>query len=102
QNLSYSESQFRTEALAVKGEYLKNYSNPLLKGFERLYGISFKVHPYGHTTMGYLEDIEDMPNQMDYAEQFFDRWYRPEHTSLILVGDVEPEATLALVEKYWG
>src|SRR5690606_18886104 len=50
QNLSYSEAQFRTEALAVKGEYLKNYANPLLKGFERLYDISFDVHPYEHTT----------------------------------------------------
>ena len=33
-NLKYSEDQFRTEALAVKGEYLKNYSNPMQKIFE--------------------------------------------------------------------
>lgn len=102
QHLAYTEEQFRTEALAVKGEYLKNYSNPMLKGFEVLSGLAYSVHPYGHTTMGYLEDIEEMPNQMDYAQVFFDRWYRPEYTSLVIVGDVEPEATLALVEKYWG
>jgi zinc protease len=102
QNLSYSEEQFRTEALAVKGEYLKNYSNPLLKGFETLSELAYSVHPYSHTTMGYLADIEDMPNQMEYSKTFFDRWYRPEYTTVILVGDVEPEAAFALVRKHWG
>jgi zinc protease len=102
QNLAYSEEQFRTEALAVKGEYLKNYSNPVQKAFETLSGIAYSVHPYGHTTMGYLEDIEDMPNQQEYSKVFFDRWYRPEYTSVIVVGDVDPERTFELVEQYWG
>lgn len=102
QNLSYTEEQFRTEALAVKGEYLKNYSNPVQKGFERLSALAFDVHPYGHTTMGYVEDIDDMPNQMAYSKTFFERWYRPEYTSVIVVGDVNPEATFDLVKKHWG
>ncbi len=100
-NLSYTEEQFRTEALAVKGEYLKNYSNPLQKLLEAIRNASFTNHTYKHTTMGFLEDIEDMPNQLDYSKVFFDRWYRPEKTALILVGDLDPKATLALVEKYW-
>ena len=102
QNLAYSEADFRTEALAVKGEYLKNYSNPLLKAYERIRALSFSVHPYSHTTMGFIEDIEAMPDQMEYSQAFFDRWYRPEYTSIIIVGDVDPEATFDLVEQYWG
>jgi zinc protease len=102
QNLAYSESDFRTEALAVKGEYLKNYSNPLLKAYERIRALSFDVHPYSHTTMGFIEDIEAMPDQIEYSREFFDRWYRPEYTSIIIVGDVDPEATFDLVEQYWG
>ena len=31
QNLSYTEEQFRTEALTVKGEYLKNNASPIRK-----------------------------------------------------------------------
>jgi zinc protease len=102
QNLAYSESDFRTEALAVKGEYLKNYSNPVQKAFERTRALSFGVHPYSHTTMGFLEDIEAMPDQLDYSREFFNRWYRPEYTSVIIVGDVDPEHTFDLVELYWG
>src|SRR5690606_28794664 len=77
-------------------------SNPIVKGFERLYDISFDTHTYEHTTMGFLEDIEDMPNQLEYSKTFFDRWYRPEHAAVIVVGDVEPKRTVALVEKYFG
>ncbi len=102
QNLSFTEPQFRTEALAVKGEYLKNSANPVSKLFEVVRDKAFTVHPYKHTTMGFYRDIEDMPNQMDYALQFFDRWYRPEKSALIIAGDVEPEETFKLAEKYWG
>ncbi len=101
-NLSYSEADFRTEALAVKGEYLKNYSNPTRKFYERTRALAFQRHTYRHTTMGFFEDIEMMPEQKEYADLFFDRWYRPEKTSIILVGDLDPDATYELVEKYWG
>ncbi|MEX2495861.1 MAG: insulinase family protein, partial [Woeseia sp.] len=102
QNLDYSEEAFRTEALAVKGEYLKNYSNPVAKAYERVRDLAFDTHTYQHTTMGFIEDIEAMPDQMEYSKTFFDRWYRPEKTSVIVVGDVDPERTFELVKKYWG
>jgi zinc protease len=101
-NLQYSEALFRTESLAVKGEYLKNYSNPIQKIFEVVRNTAFTTHPYKHTTMGFFEDIEQMPNQLEYSKQFFDRWYRPELASVIVVGDVQPEAAFKLVEKYFG
>ena len=102
QRLAYTEEQFRTEALAVKGEYLKNFSNPISKMFERISDLMFDSHTYEHTTMGFIEDIEAMPDQMEYAKVFFDRWYRPEKSVVILVGDLDAEATFDLVEKYWG
>lgn len=101
QNLEYSESAFRTEALAVKGEYLKNYSNPTAKAYERVRDLAFDKHSYQHTTMGFIEDIEAMPEQMVYSREFFDRWYRPEKTAVIIVGDVDPERAFGLVQKYW-
>ena len=102
QNLEYSESAFRTEALAVKGEYLKNYSNPTAKAYERIRDLAFDKHSYQHTTMGFIEDIEAMPEQIEYSREFFSRWYRPEKTAVIVVGDVDPEQTFELVRKYWG
>jgi zinc protease len=102
QNLAYAEPEFRTEARAVLGEYNKNSASPFFKLYEATRQAAFSRHPYGHTTMGFIHDIEDMPNQYAYSKQFFDRWYRPEYTTVIVAGDVTPAEVVPLVQKYWG
>jgi zinc protease len=102
QNLSYEPAAFKTEARAVLGEYNKNSANPLIKLDEVQREEAFTTHTYKHTTMGFLKDIEDMPNQFEYSKEFFQRWYRPEYTTVVVAGDVRPEEVFRLVEKYWG
>jgi zinc protease len=100
--LKYALPEFQTEALAVKGEYDKNSANPFSKLYEVLRETAFKTHTYSHTTMGYLKDIQDMPNQFDYSQGFFKRFYRPEYTTVMLVGDVTRARALDLTRKYFG
>ncbi len=102
QNLSYAVEAFKTESRAVLGEYNKNSANPFGKIFEVQRDSAFTTHPYKHTTMGFIRDIEDMPNQFEYSKTFFDRWYRPENTAIIVAGDVTAAEVIPLVEKYWG
>lgn len=102
QHLDYAEAAFKTESRAVLGEYNKNSANPMQKLFEVQRDAAFGTHTYKHTTMGFLKDIEDMPNQYAYSKVFFDRWYRPERTTIIIAGDVDPKNAVALVEKYWS
>ena len=102
QNLSYPVEAFKTESRAVLGEYNKNSANPIQKLYETMRAKAFTTHTYRHTTMGFIEDIEDMPNQYEYSKTFFQRWYRPENTAIIVAGDVDPAKVIPLVEKYWG
>ncbi len=102
QRLKYSEAAYKTESLAVLGEYNKNSANPENKLLEVLQDTAFKKHTYGHTTMGFIKDVEDMPNQYNYSLEFFKRYYRPEYTTITLVGDVTRERALALTKKYFG
>ncbi len=102
ENLKYSEADFKTESRAVLGEYNKNSASPEQKMLEVERDAAFEKHTYKHTTMGFLEDIEDMPNQYDYSIKFFNRYYRPEKTTIILAGDLDVQKTFKLVEKYWG
>jgi zinc protease len=102
QHLKYAEPEFKTESLAVLGEYNKNSASPFSKLSEVLQDTAYDKHTYKHTTMGFLKDIKDMPNQYDYSLKFFDRYYRPEYTTIIVVGDVKPKAVRAMVDKYWG
>lgn len=101
-NLSYSEEDFKREALAILGEYNKNISNPFLPMWERMRELAFDNHTYSHTTMGYLDDIKAMPGYYDYSLSFYDRFYRPENSILLVVGDADPEEVFTLAEKYYG
>lgn len=101
-HLNYSVHDFKTEAGAVKGEYTKNNASPYEKLNEKTVEAAFTKHTYGHTTMGYWEDVVDMPNQYDYSLQFFDRFYRPEYATILVVGDVKFDDVYALSEKYFG
>src|SRR5262245_22859318 len=102
QRLKYSEPAYKTESLAVLGEYNKNSADPTEKLDEVLHETAFQKHTYAHTTMGYLKDIQDMPNQYAYSRQFYDRFYRPEYTTVLLVGDVTRDRALELTRKYFG
>jgi zinc protease len=52
--------------------------------------------------MGYIKDIQDMPNQYEYSQEFFKRFYRPEYTTVVIVGDVTRESAFGLTKKYFG
>ena len=101
-NLDYTLESFQTEARAVLGEYNKDSAEPMNKLFEVLRDTAFDAHTYKHTTMGFLADIERMPGMYDYSLEFFSRFYRPEYTTLVVVGDVDPPVVREMVERAWG
>ncbi|MCP3097281.1 insulinase family protein [Myxococcus sp. K15C18031901] len=102
QNLEYSEPSFRTEALAVLGEYHKNAAAPYLKMEEALNATAFTKHTYRHTTLGFYEDIKAMPEAYDYSRTFFQRWYTPDNTLLFIVGDFDDAKVMQLVRENYG
>src|ERR1043165_5307446 len=71
QNLRVPVDLFKTETRAVLGEYNKNASNPINKILEVLRDTAFTSHTYKHTTMGFIADVENMPNLYDYSIDFF-------------------------------
>jgi zinc protease len=102
QRLKYTEDAYKTETRAVLGEYNKNSADPINKLYEVLRATAYQKHTYSHTTMGFIQDIEDMPNQYQYSLEFYKRYYRPEYTTIVVVGDVTRQQTLALTKKYFG
>jgi zinc protease len=102
QNLKYDEPSFQKEARAVLGEYNKGASSPFQKLNETLQNTAYTKHTYKHTTIGFLDDVKDMPNQYAYSKIFFDRWYRPENCTLIVAGDVKQQELVSLVKQHFG
>jgi zinc protease len=102
QNLDYAPAEFQKEARAVLGEYNKGASDPMQPMAEALYDHAFATHTYKHTTIGFLHDIEAMPQQFAYSRQFFDRYYRPDNVILLVVGDVTAAQVMPLIERHYG
>jgi zinc protease len=101
-NLFYAQPDFQTETRAVFGEYNKNAASPVHQMWETLSELAFTRHTYGHTTMGYLADIQAMPRYYAYSQQFFRRFYTPDNCTVIAAGDVDRQRLLALVTEHYG
>lgn len=102
-NLTYTERVFRTEAGAVYGEYRRSASDPGLRIEEVLGDLMYgPAHGYGHSTIGYLDDVKDMPNAYKSAVKFYDDYYRPNNAFVVVAGDVKGEQVFAAVEKHFG
>jgi zinc protease len=101
-NLAYTQEGFKTEAGAVYGEYRKNRSSPFFVLYEAVRRAAFKKHTYAHTAMGFVADIKAMPEKFDYSRSFFARYYRPDNCVIVVTGDVEPDATFALIDQHYA
>ena len=68
---------------------------------ERIQGMVYpKSHPYHHTVIGSMEDIEAATLE-DVAE-FFQTYYLPNNAVLTVCGDFGREEALALIERHFG
>jgi len=93
-SLAFDEKIFKTESGAVLGEYRKSATDPGLAIEEKLVELAFPVHSYGHTTIGYYQDVLDMPQHYDHAVWFYDTYYRPNNCILVVAGDVRKDDLL--------
>jgi zinc protease len=59
-------------------------------------------HGYGHTTIGYLPDVEDMPNSYRSGKAFYETYYRPNNAVVIVTGDVKAPEVFSMVEQAYG
>jgi zinc protease len=61
---------------------------------------AFRVHPYGHPTIGWISDLKSMTRDDLYGH--YSRFYIPNNATLVVVGDVETDDVLRLVLKHFG
>lgn len=97
-----TQEKFETQRETVKNERGQRVDNqPYGRAFETLSMALYEQdHPYYWPTIGWLEDL-DRAN-VDDLKRFFLRWYGPNNAALSIGGDIDPMATLEMVNKYFG
>ena len=100
-NLDITEKVFKTEREVVKEERRMRFDNqPYGTVIETLYRAAYTTHPYAHTPIGSMEDL-DRANVED-VRAFYDTYYVPANATLVVVGDFESREVLSLVKEYFG
>jgi predicted Zn-dependent peptidase len=96
------EQSLENQRDVVKNERRQRYDNvPYGTAFERMTALIHpEGHPYHHTPIGSMADLDAAT--LDDARAFFRMYYAPNNAVLAVVGDINPEQTLAWVEKYFG
>ncbi len=92
---------FHTELEAVYEEYNIGIAQDNRKLWEAMSRMLFPTHPYGtQTTIGTQEHLKNP--SITNIKAYFNHWYRPNNVAICMAGDLDPEQTIAILEKYFG
>ncbi|HZF17229.1 MAG TPA: pitrilysin family protein [Steroidobacteraceae bacterium] len=99
-NLLLREEDRRPEMTVVRNEFEIGENDPVQALDKEIFATAYEAHPYHHSTIGWRSDIEKVP--IGKLRAFYDTFYWPDNATVSVIGDVKPEAALALVKKYYG
>jgi zinc protease len=90
-----------SERQVVKEERRMRVDNSLYgKLNEGLYSATFLAHPYRWPVIGWMSDIDAIT--LDDCKSFYSTHYAPNNSTVIILGDIDFDETISLVEKYFG
>ncbi len=91
------EKSWGQERGAIEQEVAQDLSNPEYVAYTKLLATLFKDTPYAHTPLGTRPSFDKTSAAM--LKKFHDTWYSPNNAVLVIVGDVQPQDTLARVKR---
>jgi zinc protease len=100
-NLHLLDKEFQKEINVVMEERrLRTDDKPTALTYEQFVASAFVSSSVRIPTIGWMNDLENM--RLEDLQSWYQRWYAPNNAIVVVVGDVEPQAVLALAKKYFG
>jgi len=93
-------AEWNEERGAIEQEVAQDLSEPSYVLFAKLRARMFAGTPYEHDALGTRPSFQKTTAQM--LKSFHDTWYAPNNAILVIAGDVEPRATLTLVQQLFA
>lgn len=93
--------EFYTERDVVMEERRQRVeSDPDGKLYEQFMSAAFKIHPYGRPIIGWEKDLMNLNPAS--VKKIYARYQDPARIVIAVVGDMKPQDTLKLIDKYFG
>jgi zinc protease len=100
-SLRIDRETFEREREVVKEERRMRVDNqPYGSLSEEIYSHTFTIHPYRHTTIGSMKDLDAA--SVEDVRDFYRTYYVPGNATLALVGDFDAKQAMALIARYLG
>ncbi|MBL3590630.1 MAG: insulinase family protein [gamma proteobacterium endosymbiont of Lamellibrachia anaximandri] len=100
-NLTLPAEEFAKEVEVVKEERrMRTEDKPQSLTYEQFNAGAYEASPYRIPVIGWMSDLDAM--QVEDLQAWYRKWYAPNNATLVVVGDVEPEAVFTLAEKHFG
>jgi len=100
-NLRLTEEDVATERQVILEERAQRTdSDPGALLMEQMRAAQYMNHPYGIPIIGWRHEMEELSRQD--ALDYYERFYAPNNATLVIAGDVDPDAVRALAEKHYG
>ena len=91
---------FHTELEAVYEEKNMSLTRDNSKVQEAIFSSLFPKHPYGtQTVLGTQENLKNP--SITNIKNYYKQWYVPNNMAICMSGDLDPDATIALIDKYF-
>ncbi len=101
QNLLMDEQETVSERNVVMEERrLRSEDDPHGALYENVVATAFKVHPYRWPVIGWMSDLGNIRRADLYRH--YRAYYRPGNAFVVVAGDVDTGAVLAMIRKYFG
>ena len=89
-----------SEMTVVRNEFEAGENNPFSVLLERVMSTAYLWHNYGKSTIGSRADLENVP--IDRLQAFYRKYYQPDNAVLTVVGKIDEEKTLQLINQKFG
>ncbi len=100
-NLHLLPDELKKELQVVTEERrMRTDDNPQAKMQEHFNAMAYSNSPYKNPVIGWPSDIENY--KVEDLQAWYRRWYAPNNATLVVVGDVQPQAVFALAEQYFA
>lgn len=88
-----------TEMVVVRNEYERGENDPYQALDKELWATAYQAHPYHHSTIGWLSDIEN--TTVERLREFYDIFYWPNNATVTVIGDFKTAEALSMIRRYF-